>query len=88
MTFLIFLLSLAVAEYVVRRSEKRTGDGEDKLQRPLQAVRESPVTESMGTESLQNLMAALERYGCGTLPSAMEEEKPATVITPDQSSHR
>ena len=87
MTFLIFLLSLAVAEYVVRRSETTTGDGEDKRQRPLQ-VRESPVTESMGTESLQNLMAALERYGCGTLPSAMEEEKPATVITPDQSSHR
>lgn len=92
MTFLIFLLSLAVLEYVVRRSGTRAGeDKEAKRYQALKVAAETPGTEGSPAEGLHNLVAALERYGHGTPPEAtggvpdlsrMQEEKAPAAVPP------
>jgi hypothetical protein len=79
MTFLLFLISLAVLDYIVRRPEETSKTGWQPLARPR--VKDTPVDSAPAlTPGLLALGQALDQYGLGQTPGTMV--KPPEVPNP------
>ncbi len=75
MTFLLFLISLAVLYYIVRRPEETSGTGWQPLAK--RRVEDRPVDSAPAlTPGLLALGRALDRYGIGQTPGTAEVPHP------------
>lgn len=79
MTFLIFLISVAVLEYILRRPD---ADGEDP-RRASKTTREPIEAPSVatGAQELHNLSHVLEQHGRGVAPEIRSAESPTKDTT-------
>jgi hypothetical protein len=78
-TFLLFLASLAVMEYLLRRPHKKQDDNPKGVNRGGAAV-EDPISEMTTMPGLFALGRALEKHGRGEIPGV--EPAPRVHLPP------
>ena len=71
MTFLIFLVSVAVLEYILKRSDR---DAKNLPGNTEEARKHKTETPAVGTAGLHNLGQVLEQHGRGALPAVRSTE--------------